>query len=749
MPEKHTGIMSEKKGSDPKFIYSQEIIGYTVTVTDTGNGTLEFNQSSYDMTEAFTPCENCSGSGTDCTVCGGFGYTLNADWTVPDNSSVPLLTNGLADGSLSISKIISSDSESGYSSDQEFHFTVKLVGDKLEFQDNQIEYTINGSSEIVKAIITNGEFQITLKGGETAVFNAIPAGTVFQVTEHDLPEGWDLEKQENPSGVIESLKTSEAKFTNQYDPSQTTATIVGFKYLDGKPASENAFQFELYEIINQAENYIGQVNVQQGGFIEFKPIVYQEAGIYHYIVREVISNPDPNIEYDQHEEKITVTVTQDKNDTLHSSVKYESGNKNYLQFENTTKSGALELSKSAVGEYGDDSPDFWFTVNFKNENGIPISGENIDWKVLNSDGSEASHGTGSVLYENNSIESSVETPEAPDEISSNGRKIRINRNSFILTHADAEEVIIPAEEYQLPQDQAELDAFLAQAEPLKHKNGKTYFLQRSVMFTIYKTDRYIRLYDGQKVPEYILVLDHYTEKDVVSQGVVVPPGMLDSKSGRNPLWHDEIDNNMGIKRAQITAVVARNTIYTSYDYKNADHGNNDRQLFWGFNELVYADLRNLDAHNTIRKDAQMNDMFMNCTNLTTIRFGGKEKPFSAPTLQNMFSGCINFTTIEGLVVDFSQGVYTTWNHIPANRTDNFTGNLSSMFLNCKKLTSLDLSEWNFGNCTNVQIQDIFNGCENLTSLNFKGWNVKNVKNTTNMFTSCNSLQKVTFEPNFY
>ena len=95
-------------------------------------------------------------------------------------------------------------------------------------------------------------------------------------------------------------------------------------------------------------------------------------------------------------------------------------------------------------------------------------------------------------------------------------------------------------------------------------------------------------------------------------------------------------------------------------------------------------------------------------------------------------------------------------------TENVT-NMSSMFYNCSKLTSLDVTKFNtanvtdmsymFDNCSKLTSLDVtnfntekvtsmsymFSGCTNLTSLDVTKFNTANVSDTSDMFSDCSKL----------
>ncbi len=67
-------------------------------------------------------------------------------------------------------------------------------------------------------------------------------------------------------------------------------------------------------------------------------------------------------------------------------------------------------------------------------------------------------------------------------------------------------------------------------------------------------------------------------------------------------------------------------------------------------------------------------------------------------------------------------------------------NMSYMFLNCIKLTSLDVSRFNTSKV--IYMTQMFSYCTGLTSLDVSSFNTSNVTNMQNMFSSCTSLMSL-------
>ena len=102
-----------------------------------------------------------------------------------------------------------------------------------------------------------------------------------------------------------------------------------------------------------------------------------------------------------------------------------------------------------------------------------------------------------------------------------------------------------------------------------------------------------------------------------------------------------------------------------------------------------------------------------------------------------------YTTLEDLGVDELTGCkHLSFNGsyitklIAFPDTSNIT-DMSSMFDNCRGLTSLDFSDFNTSKVTNMQ--NMFKDCVNLISLNLSGWDTSNVTNMWSVFYGCHSL----------
>lgn len=93
-------------------------------------------------------------------------------------------------------------------------------------------------------------------------------------------------------------------------------------------------------------------------------------------------------------------------------------------------------------------------------------------------------------------------------------------------------------------------------------------------------------------------------------------------------------------------------------------------------------------------------------------------------LSNFMNGCQMLTSLPKL----------------DNMDTSYTASMMQMFLNCKLLTSLDLSNLNTSNVDSMIA--MFGGCESLQSLDLSNFNTSNVRDMMSMFAGCEYLQSL-------
>ena len=76
-------------------------------------------------------------------------------------------------------------------------------------------------------------------------------------------------------------------------------------------------------------------------------------------------------------------------------------------------------------------------------------------------------------------------------------------------------------------------------------------------------------------------------------------------------------------------------------------------------------------------------------------------------------------------------------YVPPLTISNKCTRLNSMFYGCNLLTSIDVSNFDTSNVTNMAF--MFNSCKLITVLDLSNWDVSNVTSMSSMFSSCTSL----------
>ena len=82
------------------------------------------------------------------------------------------------------------------------------------------------------------------------------------------------------------------------------------KILKGKALEKDQFSFGLYDANNLVQPIQIAKNAEDGS-VTFNAIKYAKEGVYHYLIKEMIPENSGHYDYDRHELKVTVTVTDD------------------------------------------------------------------------------------------------------------------------------------------------------------------------------------------------------------------------------------------------------------------------------------------------------------------------------------------------------------------------------------------------------------------------------------------------------
>ena len=135
------------------------------------------------------------------------------------------------------------------------------------------------------------------------------------------------------------------------------------------------------------------------------------------------------------------------------------------------------------------------------------------------------------------------------------------------------------------------------------------------------------------------------------------------------------------------------------------------------------------------------------TNIKNIIFDKSFKTYAPTSLEQFFSGSSTLETISGLeylntanVMDMSD-MFADCQKLSSLALSKFNTekvtDMRGMFYGCQKLSSLDLSKFNTEKVTNMS--SMFEDCLELSSLDLSNFNTKEVKHMNSMFWGCSAL----------
>lgn len=204
-------------------------------------------------------------------------------------------------GSLKITKTVAK-ADPSYSPDAETQFRIQ-VDLKGNGANGTYTYTIDGNaSDSYK--FKSGDV-ITLKNGQTAEIEGLPAGCKYTVSEPTLPAGY-TSSIDPPAGVIAAGKVQDTApvvtVTNTYKPSDAvlngSTNLAGEKILNGRAwlaSDQFDFQLEAVDAENTPMPELSRIQLQQsegtaaGTHVPFHfgDITYTKPGTYIYDINEI------------------------------------------------------------------------------------------------------------------------------------------------------------------------------------------------------------------------------------------------------------------------------------------------------------------------------------------------------------------------------------------------------------------------------------------------------------------------------
>mgnify|MGYP004645905531 CR=1 FL=1 len=265
---------------------------------------------------------------------------IDYDWNLKNGMGyLHLGNNGRltyeAKGSLKITKQVQAAAGLTPADDTAFTMQVNLTDSAGTALPGSYSYTVDG---IAAGSITSGG-TITLKNGQTAEIEGLPAGAKYAVSEINVPAGYKAAVTDSGNGVIAAGRVNDTApvvtVTNTYAPAAYPMenAFPGSKTLNGRNWKDGDSYRFLLEAINPADAPLpatvetdaagtrySQVNVKaEDGTPAGKPIdfnfgtvTFTKPGKYVYNIREYTPSTEdriPGVSYDETVYRATVGIT--------------------------------------------------------------------------------------------------------------------------------------------------------------------------------------------------------------------------------------------------------------------------------------------------------------------------------------------------------------------------------------------------------------------------------------------------------
>ena len=144
------------------------------------------------------------------------------------------------------------------------------------------------------------------------------------------------------------------------------------------------------------------------------------------------------------------------------------------------------------------------------------------------------------------------------------------------------------------------------------------------------------------------------------------------------------------------------------------------RMFQYVEKLASLDISNFEFDNLINAEC----MFEYCENLRIIKFNEKTRTFNLKIMDSMFNGCTSLEYINTEIFKFNKLL-----------------NFYQVFRDCYSLKEIDISNFDLSNA--LTFDELFNGCKNLESLNFSNIKINpSLQSVDGMFSDCFKLTSI-------
>ena len=254
-----------------------------------------------------------------------------------------------------------------------------------------------------------------------------------------------------------------------------------------------------------------------------------------------------------------------------------------------------------------------------------------------------------------------------------------------------------------------------------------------------------------KDPNYVIItLNGKPLDDINGTEQKVYKSILNKGEYTLTLSYNTFPGDEGNKGADRAFIYDLNTATTISDYVAELDATNTTLTF---KKITSDNLESIDLSRLVivndkpRVKNICNLLCKGTTNIKNIIFDKSFKTYAPTSLEQFFSGSSTLETISGLeylntanVMDMSD-MFADCQKLSSLDLSKFNTekvtDMRGMFYGCQKLSSLDLSKFNTEKVTNMS--SMFEDCIELSSLDLSNFNTKEVKHMNSMFRGCSAL----------
>ena len=613
--------------------------------------------------------------------------------------------------------------------DFKFIFNLVDLEDRPVMKEYAYETTLGRRGKV-----TNGQ-EFTLKGGEEIKIKNVDSEHKVTFREVDYPSGYKLVNEVNSSETLQAGRTMRAVFTNRYE-SKGSVNLDVNKELTGRVLSPYEFRFSLYkdnELVRVGTNDAnGKVNF---GLLEF---TQGDLGKRHtYKIRED-NLGSGGISYDNHEETVTVDLTDDGRGNISPRVTYDRDGASFRNTYRATGSVNFKAWKQMVNGFKPNANQFSFEL-VDSQNRVVATGKNDEAGTINFSGlnfteqdagrtytytaREVRGNDNSVDYDSSTVTFTVTITDNMDgtlgfNTTARDNKVDDIRNDvnspvFVNKYKDGKLTVRKRVTRGNPNEEFRFKVKLKGVDGTVPKGNIR--VDRRALDNASRQDAESRQPSlWSRVSEAISSVFNVLEPKVAQAAETYRPSGRIIATGEDGVPWELYENGYLLFKPTLYHDTLSNNGLGDDSWKTK-HGSKIKYV--GFSGKVYAPIVSsylFSSRSKAQKEFGFKPISIDTSKIDTSR---------VIDMDNMFHGASNLTNLE----------LSRWD------TSNVT-NMSAMFKDTGSLTYLDLSRWNVSKVN--YLTDMFSGASSLTTLRVDGWDTSSVINMSGLFNKVASVSSL-------